>query len=175
MVTNTTRILVTRTARLRAWARGVDWFAAGSLAALAALILVGMIRAGAGAPQPIILIATPTPRPALARHAGRPAERAAPAALRPPATAAPPPSLPTEAPIAVMAAPAPDRLPDAGAPAAPTAGAPPIPTAPITVIARRPDGSVFSQWACQPYGDWRDSNPMYAHPECQQQGAPSGP
>ena len=28
--------------------------------------------------------------------------------------------------------------------------------------------SVFAAYTCQPYGDWRDSDPMYMHPECTQ-------
>jgi hypothetical protein len=42
-----------------------------------------------------------------------------------------------------------------------------LPTVGRTIIYRNADGSVFATYTCQPYGDWRDSDPMYAHPECQ--------
>jgi hypothetical protein len=41
----------------------------------------------------------------------------------------------------------------------------PMPIAPHTIVYRNPDGSVFVTYTCQPYGDWRDSDPMYVHPE----------
>jgi hypothetical protein len=56
--------------------------------------------------------------------------------------------------------------------AAPTtpAGAPPapVPTVPRTIVYRNTDGSVLATYTCQPYGDWRDTDPIYVHPECAQ-------
>jgi hypothetical protein len=42
----------------------------------------------------------------------------------------------------------------------------PAPTAPRTIVYRNADGSVFATYTCKPYGDWRDTDPMYVHPEC---------
>jgi hypothetical protein len=55
------------------------------------------------------------------------------------------------------------------APAAPavTVAAPTSATAqPMIVTYTNPDGSTFARYACQPYGDWRDTSAVYAHPEC---------
>jgi len=48
------------------------------------------------------------------------------------------------------------------------AGAPPAPapTIPRTIVYRNADGSVFATYSCEPYGDWRDHDPVYVHPEC---------
>jgi hypothetical protein len=42
----------------------------------------------------------------------------------------------------------------------------PVPTVPRTIVYLNADGSVFATYTCKPYGDWRDSDPMYVHPEC---------
>jgi hypothetical protein len=77
---------------------------------------------------------------------------------------------PTEQPIVIaneQQRAAPTALAATAAPATP-AGAPPAPapTVPRTIVYRNADGSVLATYSCQPYGDWRDSDPMYVHPEC---------
>jgi hypothetical protein len=61
----------------------------------------------------------------------------------------------------------PTALVATAAPATP-AGAPPAPapTVPRTIVYRNADGSILATYTCEPYGDWRDSDPMYVHPEC---------
>jgi hypothetical protein len=44
----------------------------------------------------------------------------------------------------------------------------PAPTVPRTIVYRNADGSVLATYTCEPYGDWRDTDPMYVHPECNQ-------
>ena len=62
---------------------------------------------------------------------------------------------------------APDEVAATAAPPIPTGAPPaPTPTVPRTIVYRNADGSVLATYTCQPYGDWRDSNPMYVHPEC---------
>jgi hypothetical protein len=74
--------------------------------------------------------------------------------------------MPTEQPI-VIAAEQPPATPDPPtATVAPTTA--PIPTAPRTIVYQNADGSVFATYICQPYGDWRDTDLMYVHPECSQ-------
>jgi len=80
--------------------------------------------------------------------------------------------LPTEQPIGIAAEQqraAPDAIAATAAPTTP-AGVPPAPTptVPRTIVYRNADGSVFATYICQPYGDWRDTDPMYVHPECSQ-------
>jgi hypothetical protein len=79
--------------------------------------------------------------------------------------------VPTEQPIVIAneQRAAPTALAATVAPATP-AGAPPAPppTVPRTIVYRNVDGSIFATYTCQPYGDWRDSDPMYVHPECSQ-------
>jgi hypothetical protein len=62
---------------------------------------------------------------------------------------------------------APDALPATTAPPTPT-GAPPAsaPTVPQTIVYLNADGSVLATYKCEPYGDWRDNDPIYVHPEC---------
>jgi hypothetical protein len=49
-------------------------------------------------------------------------------------------------------------------------GTPPVPAPTVsrTIVYRDADGSVLATYTCEPYGDWRDSDPMYVHPECGQ-------
>jgi hypothetical protein len=80
--------------------------------------------------------------------------------------------LPTEEPLVIaneQRRAAPRALAATAAPATP-AGAPPTPrpTIPRTIMYRNADGSVFATYTCEPYGDWRDTDPMYVHPECSQ-------
>jgi hypothetical protein len=79
---------------------------------------------------------------------------------------------PTEQPIVIAAeqqrAP-PDALAATAAPTTPTLAPPaPAPTVPRTIVYQNADTSVFATYICQPYGDWRDTDPMYVHPECSQ-------
>jgi hypothetical protein len=79
---------------------------------------------------------------------------------------------PTEQPIVIakeQPSAAPTALAATAAPATP-AGAPPAPapTVPRIIVYRNADGSVFATYKCGPYGDWRDADPMYVHPECSQ-------
>ena len=77
----------------------------------------------------------------------------------------------TEQPIVIAAEPraAPDEIAATVVPTTP-AGVPPAPTptVPRTIVYRNADGAVFATYVCQPYGDWRDTDPMYVHPECSQ-------
>ncbi|HEY3232719.1 MAG TPA: hypothetical protein VGJ87_26045 [Roseiflexaceae bacterium] len=64
---------------------------------------------------------------------------------------------------------APDPPAATAAPTTPVGVPPaPAPTVPRTIVYQNPDGSVFATYICQPYGDWRDTDPMYVHPECSQ-------
>jgi hypothetical protein len=64
---------------------------------------------------------------------------------------------------------APTALAVTAAPPTPTgASLAPAPTVPRTIVYRNADGSVLAIYTCEPYGDWRDSDPMYVHPECSQ-------
>jgi hypothetical protein len=64
---------------------------------------------------------------------------------------------------------APTALAATAAPTTPTEAPPtPTPTVPQTIVYRNADGSVFATYTCEPYGHWRDSDPMYMHPECGQ-------
>lgn len=150
---------------------------------LGALIVV--VRAAGYAPTPIIIFATPQPTIGglAAVRAGGAVERLEPLRSGVPTTT--PAPVPTDAPIlAVMAAPPSTEPP----PPPPTETPAPLPAVEISqqqlltapadpnwratptvaqqVIVRNPDGTVFSNYACQPYGDWRDNDPKYAHPEC---------
>jgi hypothetical protein len=62
--------------------------------------------------------------------------------------------------------------PAATAAPATSAGAPPAsaPTVPRTIVYLNADGSVFATYKCERYGDWRDTDPMYVHPECNREG-----
>jgi hypothetical protein len=62
------------------------------------------------------------------------------------------------APTALTATPAPATW--AGTPPAPA------PTVPRTIVYRNADRSIFATYTCEVYGDWRDRDPMYVHPEC---------
>jgi hypothetical protein len=78
--------------------------------------------------------------------------------------------LPTEQPI-LIANEQPSAAPRASAATAVPAtstGAPlaPAPTVRRTIVYRNADGSVLATYTCEPYGDWRDTDPMYVHPEC---------
>jgi hypothetical protein len=42
----------------------------------------------------------------------------------------------------------------------------PAPTVPRTIVYLNADGSVLATYSCEPYGNWRDTDPMYVHPEC---------
>jgi hypothetical protein len=64
---------------------------------------------------------------------------------------------------------APTALAATTAPPTPEGAPPaPAPTIPRTIVYRNADGSVFATYTCEPYGDWRDTDPMYVHPECSQ-------
>jgi hypothetical protein len=76
----------------------------------------------------------------------------------------------TEQPIVIAAEQqraAPDALAATAAPTTPALAPPaPAPTVPRTIVYWNADGSVFATYTCEPYGDWRDTDPMYVHPEC---------
>lgn len=74
---------------------------------------------------------------------------------------------PTEQPIVVDQAPA-----AATEQPAPTVTSAPATEEPLTIIYHKPDGSVLATYRCVPYGDWRDQDPMYVHPECTPSPAP---
>jgi hypothetical protein len=164
MIVETTRLLNTKTTRLRSWLRHTDPYMliAGLVFALIVLGSSGHSwwLAHTAPPAPIIIVATATPlRGAGATQALKLLTRLAAAPTIP--TAVPAPTAPPDAPLAVRyAAPdaAPTELP------APTPAA--MPTQPLTIVYTNPDGSVFARYRCQPYGDWRDADPLYAHPEC---------
>jgi hypothetical protein len=62
---------------------------------------------------------------------------------------------------------APTLLPATAAPPTPEGAPPaPAPTVPLTIVYLNADGSVFATYSCKPYGDWRDTDPMYVHPDC---------
>jgi hypothetical protein len=77
--------------------------------------------------------------------------------------------LPTEQPFVIAAEQraTPEEMAVTATPTSP-ALAPPAPATTVrrTIVYRNADGSVFGTYTCQPYGDWRDSDPMYVHPEC---------
>jgi hypothetical protein len=110
---------------------------------------------------PIILIATPTLPPArgLAKEAAPLAVLVAPT-VAPTETSAPPP---VEQPaVAFVASHAPTPQP----PATSTPAPPPVATIPVVVYTWKSDGTLLSTYQCKPYGDWRDTDPVYVHPEC---------
>jgi hypothetical protein len=78
--------------------------------------------------------------------------------------------LPIEQPIVIAAEQqrvTPTALATTSAPTTPTRAPPaPAPTVPRTIVYRNADGSVFATYTCEPYRDWRDSDPMYVHSEC---------
>lgn len=177
-----TALLITRTARLRAWARQFDPYELAIVGSLLLVVLVATIVANWPAAQPAVpaqpiivfrdrvVVATPTlglPAPAEEPPAAM-VEQAVPA----PVESTPAPPAPAEgqpAELQVMSQPAPTVAP---APTVEAYWAAPnefvvngdtIPTVPPEMI-----GYVDSQgWVCgTKYGDSRDSNPMYVHPEC---------
>lgn len=187
----TTQFLVSRTLRLRAWWVQQDPYTLGGVALLLAIAVGSVAVQAAGpwlasrAPQGIVIFATPQPTIGglAAVRAGGAVERLEPLRSGVPTTT--PAPVPTDAPIlAVMAAPPSTEPP----PPPPTETPAPLPAVEISqqqlltapadpnwratptvaqqVIVRNPDGTVFSNYACQPYGDWRDNDPKYAHPEC---------
>lgn len=158
----TTKLLVTRTARLRAAVRAIDPYSALGVLVVALILIAGALN-GLLHPQvaaplpPIVVFATaplPAPVPVLAG-----AQLSRGMSRRQPTAAA----RPTEAPLTVMhvqptptAAPAywqDDQTFVVNAPAPPAVDLP---------------GHVDSQgWTCgATYGDWRDTDPLYTHPEC---------
>lgn len=173
-------LVVTRTARLRAWARRVDPYELVTVGGLLLVLAVATIVANwpsaqpAAQQQPIIvfrdrvLVATPT----LGLPAAAPAEEPPAAMVE---QAAPAPIEPTPAPAAqpaelqVMSAPAPTAAPEPTVevywkdPNTFVVNGPTVPTVAPEMI-----GHVDSQgWVCgSTYGDWRDSDPMYTHAEC---------
>ena len=61
----------------------------------------------------------------------------------------------------------PDALAVTAAPATPFVASPvPAPIVPRTIVYRNSDGSIFATYTCEPYGDWRDTDLIYVHPEC---------
>jgi len=58
VTTNTTRFLVTNTARLRSWTRRVDPYSAAAIAVLATILVSGMIRSSMAPAPAIIIVAT---------------------------------------------------------------------------------------------------------------------
>lgn len=148
------------------------------LAAIVAFVTLGSAattigdwraRAGAAPPPPIIVIATPRMIHAPASGGQGLARKLPMASVLSPATVptlAPPvePSEPSvEQPAAIFVAlPAPTLQP----PATPTLVPSPVATVPVTVYTWRSDGTLLSVYQCKPYGDWRDTDPMYVHPEC---------
>jgi hypothetical protein len=79
---------------------------------------------------------------------------------------------PTDQPIVIASEQrreAPTALAATAAPTTPTGALPaPAPTVPRTIVYRNADGSILAAYTCEPYGDWRDTDPLYAHPECGQ-------
>jgi hypothetical protein len=178
------------TTRLRAWSRGLDPYTVWPIAIMLLLVAVSgvnemvfvpLMRA-VQAPLPIIIVATPTAQITMSRVLHRQVQ--APAAARESALSVPTPEpspapatapAPAEPQFVVLAVPQPEQPPPAPTQALPpptavptAAPAAPAPTQHIIVTTYNPDGSIFTQYECKPYGDWRDSNPMYAHPECAQ-------
>jgi hypothetical protein len=78
--------------------------------------------------------------------------------------------LPTAEPIVIaneQQRAGPTALAATTAPTTPTGAPPaPAPTVPRTIVYRNADGSILGTYTCEPYGDWRDSDPMYVHAEC---------
>jgi len=197
VASNTTRLLITRTTRLRAALRQFDPYTAGSLLLIALIVVGGLIRQawatpGQTAPAPAaIVVATPRP-PAPAPPGGggdhvvaRPISRA-PIAVRAAPTV--PPALPTAEPPAPPPAPI-----QAAAPVEPAEqqfqvdSAPPAPTA-ITGWTADPhidqtEGGSISTFdppadaprLCTGFGDWRDYDANYASSPACHQPAPEAP
>ncbi len=185
--TGTTQFFITKTARLRAWARGLDPWTIAALAFLAGAVLVGGLSEAWPRPTTTPLAyATPALAPRIGdAHADRDAP-GAPSQPRPTAT-----PLPTPARIPVYAAPsedapiiaelpAPIHIENAPAEQQPTVDVPigylqtPVvveqiqltPTADVTIRVVNADDSTAWTFDCKPYGDWRDQSSVYAHPEC---------
>jgi len=179
IATNTTQFLITRTTRLRAWARRVDPYTTGSLLVLALIVAGGLIRNGlqpAAPPAPIIVYATPV-LPS-GEHGTVRRQKRAPAALRTLPTAI----VPTEAPEPqVQPVQAEQQIQVQSAPEQPTAGyiahtdqgdvfvpddATPVPAgatydgpflAPVAT-----EQPADAPRLCTGFGDWRDFDPAYA-------------
>lgn len=181
--TSATQFLISRTTRLRAWARSADPYMLIAGVALALIILGSVAQQWIApllrpSPAPIILVATPTPGAGGATHdlmIKRPARAAAPAIDASEAGDAPG--------AAVLAAPSEAPTSASGYTAQTDQGALFVPDDATPVPTGQPYSGPFlapappspaGQRLCGPpgFGDWRDYDPMYAGSPVCQEGAP---
>jgi len=188
VTTGVTRQLISRTTRLRALARSVDWYSIAAIVALLLVVALIGLRGDArpAEQQPTIVIATPTLGIAREKVGASGAARLRRATARQESTELDPSlALPTAAIVEPTAVPV-EQQPTVEPETVEIMQVEQQPTVEPTTEAHWSGDSFvvtgdrvptvaptmvgqpgYNGWICgQSYGDWRDTDPMYTHAEC---------